>query len=189
MLEEIIKYDKELFLMLNNLGNSTFDGFWLFVTNKFSSIPVYFLLIFLSYQFIGLKKTGVLIVAAVLMIVVTNGLGDFFKYGVQRLRPCHDPDINEMLRLVKKSCGGKYGYFSAHAGNTMAVAIFFSVLLKKRFKFVGIALLFWATLIGYSRIYLGVHFPFDVLTGMIVGLIFGWLFAKLYIFLTVKFAL
>lgn len=186
MLEEILKYDKEVFLLLNNLGSETWDGFWMFITNKFSSIPIYLLLIFLSYKQFGVKKTALLVVTAVLMITATNGLADFFKYGVQRLRPCFDTDVNELARLVKDTCGGKYGYFSAHAGNTMAVAVFFSIVLKEKFKLIGILLLIWAALIGFSRIYIGVHFPLDVFTGMVIGLFFGWLFAKLYIFALLK---
>jgi len=182
MLEEILKYDKEVFLMLNNLGGESWDGFWMFVTNKFSSIPLYLLLLFLSYKQIGLKKTGLLVLAVILMITTTNGLADFFKYGVQRLRPCFDTDVNELARLVKDTCGGKFGYFSAHAGNTMAVAVFFSILLKDKFHHIGIFLLVWAVFVSYSRIYIGVHFPLDVFTGMVIGLFFGWLFAKLYIF-------
>jgi len=154
----------------------------MFITNKFSSIPVYLLLVFLSYKQIGFKKTIFLVIAAILMITATNGLADFLKYGVQRLRPCFDPDVNTLARLVKDSCGGKFGYFSAHAGNTMAVAVFFSILLKEKFKAIGIFLLVWAVLIAYSRIYIGVHFPLDVFSGMVIGLFFGWLFAKLFIF-------
>jgi len=189
MLEEILKYDKEVFLLLNNLGSETWDEFWMFITNKFSSIPVYLLLIYLSYKQIGIKKTVFLVITAVLMITVTNGLADFLKYGVQRLRPCFDPDVNELARLVKDSCGGKYGYFSAHAGNTMAVAVFFSILLKENYKLVGLLLLIWAVLIAYSRIYIGVHFPLDVFSGMVIGLFFGWLFAKLFIFALPKIRL
>ncbi len=189
MLEEILKYDKAVFLILNNLGSETWDGFWMFITNKFSSIPIYLLLIFLSYKQVGLKKTALLVAAAILMITATNGLADFFKYGVQRLRPCFDSDVNELARLVKDTCGGKFGYFSAHAGNTMAVAVFFSIVLKEKFKGIGILLLIWAALIGYSRIYIGVHFPLDVFSGMAIGLFFGWLFAKLYIFALLKLQL
>lgn len=189
MLEQLLQHDKDLFLILNNLGAETWDGFWMFMTNKFSSIPLYLLLIFLSFKQWGLKKTGLLVLFAVLMITSTNGLADFFKYGVQRLRPCYDSDVNELMRLVKDSCGGKFGYFSAHAGNTMAVAVFFSILLKGKFRHIGILLLIWAILVAYSRIYIGVHFPFDVFTGMAIGLFFGWLFAKLFIFTLPKIRL
>ena len=104
MLEQLIQYDKELFLLLNNLGSDTWDGFWMFMTHKFSAIPLYLLLLLLSYRQLGLKKTGVILVAVALMITCTNGLADFFKYGVQRLRPCYDTDLDGLVRLVKNSC-------------------------------------------------------------------------------------
>ncbi|MBS9461543.1 phosphatase PAP2 family protein [Flagellimonas sp. 389] len=182
MLEEIIRQDKEIFLFLNGLGTQTWDGFWLFITHKLSAIPLYALLLFLTFKYFGTKRTLIVLVSVALLITATDQLANFFKYGVQRLRPCHDEDINMMVRLVKKSCGGKFGYFSAHASNAMALASFFSVLLGSRIKYLAMFLIVWAILVGYSRIYIGVHFPLDVLTGISIGAIFGWLFAKLAIF-------
>lgn len=189
MLEELVQYDKELFLWLNNMGNTTWDGFWMFVTNKLSSIPIYLGLLILSYKKLGLKKTILLLVTIALLITVTDQLSNFFKYGVQRLRPCYDSDVNSLMRLVKNSCGGKFGYFSAHAANASAVAFFFVFLFGKQVKYLGNALIIWALVVAYSRVYIGVHFPLDVITGLLIGLIMSWLLAKLYIFATHKFHL
>lgn len=189
MLEELVQYDKELFLWLNNMGNTTWDGFWMFVTNKLSSIPIYLGLLILSYRKLGLKKIILLLVTIALLITVTDQLSNFFKYGVQRLRPCYDPDVNSLMRLVKNSCGGKFGYFSAHAANASAVAFFFVFLFRKQVKYLGAALIIWALVVAYSRVYIGVHFPLDVITGLLIGLLMSWLFAKLYIFATHKFHL
>ncbi|MEO0527856.1 MAG: phosphatase PAP2 family protein [Bacteroidota bacterium] len=189
MWEEIIQYDKQLFLFLNSLGTGPWDGFWLFITNKWSSIPLYAVLLILSYRSFGPKKTIVLLVAVALMITVTDQLANFFKYGIQRLRPCHDPDINLLMRLVKKSCGGRFGYFSAHAANATATAFFFTILFRTTYAHIGIFLMFWAFFVAYSRIYIGVHFPLDVVTGVGIGLILSWLFAKLYIFALQKIPL
>lgn len=189
MLEELIQLDKELFLFLNGLGNSNWDGFWMLATNKLSSIPLYFILLILTYKQLGLRKTLVVLLAVTILILVTDQLANFFKYGVQRLRPCYDQDVSTIMRLVKNSCGGRFGYFSAHAANSFAVAFFFTFILRSKFKYIGFILIFWALMVAYSRIYIGVHFPLDVLTGALVGLIFSWVFAKLYIFALHKFQL
>ncbi|WP_273566320.1 phosphatase PAP2 family protein [Maribacter halichondriae] len=187
MLEELIKYDKELFVFLNNLGNPTWDAFWMFITNKFSSIPLYLILLMLAYRELGLKKTILLVVTVAVLVLVTDQLSNFFKYGLQRLRPCYDPDVNSVMRLVKDTCGGKFGYFSAHAANSFAIAFFFTKLLSQKFRYIGIFLMVWAVLMAYSRIYIGVHFPLDVITGGLFGLVLSWIATKLYIFALQKF--
>ena len=189
MWEELVQLDQELFLFLNGLGTETWDGFWMFITNKWGSIPLYALLLFLSFKYLGLKKTGILLIFVALMITCTDQLANFFKYGVQRFRPCHEEEVFNKMRLVKSYCGGKFGYFSAHAANSMTVATFFAILLKQKIKLFSWFLIVWALLVGYSRVYIGVHYPGDVLTGFLIGSFFGWVFAKLYIFTLLKIGL
>ncbi|NND78837.1 MAG: phosphatase PAP2 family protein [Maribacter sp.] len=189
MLEELVQFDKDLFLFLNGLGNPNWDGFWMFATNKFTSIPIYIVLLALTYMQLGLRKTLVVLLTIAFLILVTDQLANFFKYGVERLRPYYDQDVSTVMRLVKNSCGGRFGYFSAHAANSFALASFFTFLLKYKFKYIGLLLLLWAGIVAYSRIYIGVHFPLDVLTGAAIGLGMSWLFAKLYIFALNKFQL
>lgn len=189
MIENLLQLDKELFLFLNQLGNESWDGFWLFLSNKFSAIPLYALLLFLSYRTFGIKATVLLLVGVAILVLVNDQLANFFKYGLKRLRPCYDPEVQDGMRLVQGYCGGKFGYFSAHAANSAALACFFTLLLKSKIHRIGIPLMGWAFMVAYSRIYIGVHYPFDVLTGLAVGLFFGWVFAKLYIFALHKFHL
>ena len=189
MLEELIQLDQELFLFLNNLGNDSWDGFWLGATNKWSSIPVYFILLLLTFKYFGTKRTLVILVIVALLITCTDQLANFFKYGVQRLRPCYEEGISESMRLVKRSCGGKFSYFSAHAANSFAAASFFAFLLRSKIRPIPAILMIWALIIAYSRIYIGVHYPLDILSGAVVGLLFGWLFFRLHIFVENKFAL
>lgn len=179
MLEQLIPYDKALFLSLNGWGSPAWDSFWLFLTHKWSAIPLYVFLLFAAYRYLGWKKTLIVLVFVALLITATDQLANFFKYGVQRLRPCHDPEINTAMRLVKKTCGGRFGYFSAHAANTTALAAFFSYLLRRKLPYLAPFIFLWAGLVGYSRIYIGVHFPLDVITGIGAGLLLGWIFVQL----------
>jgi undecaprenyl-diphosphatase len=179
MIEHLIHFDKQLFLYLNNLGSETFDGFWLFITHKLSAIPLYAVLLFLVYKKLGIRMALAIVVFVVVLITCVDQLATLSKNGFERWRPCYDEEIRDLVRLVKSSCGGKYSYFSAHAANTMALAIFIGTLLRPCFKYLQAILVLWALVVAYSRVYIGVHFPLDILTGILVGFLLGKLFYAL----------
>lgn len=189
MLPTLLDWDKELFLYLNGLGTVSWDGFWLIVTNKWTSVPLYLFLLLLSLRSFGIKRTLLLLLTVTLLVTITDQMANFFKYGVQRLRPCHEAGIRDTMRLVQSYCGGNFSFYSGHASNLTGLAVFFTLLLNARFKGLGILLVFWALMVSYSRIYVGVHYPLDVVAGIITGIFMGWLFARLYRIAIYKFRL
>ncbi len=121
-----------------------------------------------------------LLLFVALLILVTDQATNLFKDGLERLRPCHEPVLKEMVRLVKPSCGGLYGYFSGHASNSFALAVFFSCIFGVKYIRLPFLLLFVAFLVAYSRIYIGVHYPLDVVSGMVFGSLVGMVFYPIW---------
>jgi len=129
------------------------------------------LFIYLLFKNFGLQKTIITLVVVAVMITISDQLSYAVKHSVMRLRPCGDPNLQGLGRFVA-DCGS-YGYFSGHATSSFALATFLGLIFKKRYNYIFAALLVWAFLVSYSRIYVGVHFPGDVLTGMLVGILIG----------------
>ena len=178
MLEQLLQYDKELFLFLNNLGTPTWDALWLLITNKLTFIPLYALLLFLVYKKFGLKTFLFSILVIALMITFTDQITNIFKRGFERLRPCRQEGVMEQMRFIAIRCG-KYGFFSGHSSNSMAAAVFAGLLLRPYYKKLIFILLLWSAIVAYSRIYVGVHYPLDIFCGMTFGALSGFLFYKI----------
>ena len=186
-METLISLDKAFFLWLNGLGSPKFDNFWMLMTHRESNVIVYlFLWIFISIK-TSLRKGLYLLIFTGLLILCTDQLTNLFKFSFARLRPCYDEEIKSLVRLVKPTCGGRFSFFSGHASNSFALAVFFSGILKAYSRLFLYLLLFIAALIAYSRIYIGVHFPLDIFCGMLMGSLIGYLFHKLWIFFTYRF--
>jgi len=186
MIEKLLTYDHELFLYLNNLGSEPWDGLWQFITHEFTFVPLYALLLYLVYKKFGGKSTIIVLICAALMITLTDQFSYYCKHYFQRPRPCREDEIASLMRFVVERCG-RYGYFSGHAISSMATAVFMGLLLKKSYYYLPFLLLFWAFLVGYSRIYVGVHYPLDVLTGMFFGAWIGWMFHRIQCLLRKRF--
>lgn len=178
-MEQILEWDKDLFLYLNNLGSPKWDAFWNIITTKWYSIPVYVLLLYLLFKKVGWKSTVMALILTAILITCTDQLANIFKHGFERLRPCRQEGVMEKSRFVAERCGS-FGFFSAHAANAMAIAIFIGSILSKYFKYSFPLLLIWVFLVSYSRIYLGVHYPGDIITGIIIGGILGLIAYRLY---------
>ncbi len=173
----LIEKDQELLLFLNRLGDSAFDPFWLLMTSKWFWIPFYVILLYLLYKSFPLKKLIFVIILIAIGITISDQLAGIFKYGVGRLRPCHNDLLMAKMRLV--TCGGQFGFYSSHSSNSFFLVSFLSILIGEKYRILPYILLFWALLVSYSRIYLGVHFPLDVVYGAAVGFFLGSVFANL----------
>lgn len=178
MLEKLVAYDTELFLFLNNLGSPTWDQMWLIITNEFTFVPMYAVLLFLLYKKFGLKALLIFVVVVALMITFTDQVTNIFKRVVARPRPCGTASLVDHMRFIAVRCG-KYGFFSGHSSNSMAAAVFAGLILRPYYKNLIFILLFWSVIVAYSRIYVGVHYPLDILCGFTFGALSGFIFYKL----------
>lgn len=192
MIEFIRNIDTQLFLYLNSYHNSFFDVVMHWITNRYFWIPVYlFLLILIWVKF--KRKIWLIALTCIAMIVVSDQGSVWIKKNCKRHRPCHNISIQSKVHLVD-GCGGEFGFVSSHASNTFALAMFMSLLFggfKKRISkdqkinkeknFFPIIIFIWASLVSYSRIYVGVHYPIDLIGGALLGVILGFLFSNIYV--------
>ena len=177
MFEKIIDLDKNLIVFLNNLGSKPFDDFWLLITKQFNWIPFFLILLFILYKKIGQKQLLVALLTIAALITFTNEITDLVKFSVQRIRPCNDEELKGLIRVVKQS--DTFSYFSGHAANSIAAMMFVFLILKKYYKYSYLIFLY-PLIFAYSRIYLGLHFPLDIISGYIFGSLTGILFYKIY---------
>lgn len=178
MLEQLIQLDQQLFEFLNGAGVSFWDQFMIALSSFWIWVPIVGMISFIFLQ--PYKKTGVV---ALIFLIITIALTDIIsaqiiKEVVHRLRPCYEPNMLDKVRLVADSCGGKFGFVSSHASNAFGIATF-SILAIRRKWFVYFIII-WALIVSYSRIYLGVHYPGDILGGMFLGFSIGYITFYLY---------
>ncbi len=175
MIEFLDHIDHTFFLFLNGFHNPFFDGVMFWVTKGLLWFPLS--LFFLFFVIRKYKWNALLIlVVAVLMILVSDQLSYLSKETIQRLRPSNQPGL--MVHIVEAYKGGTYGFYSGHATNSFCVAVFLTILLGRKYWYVILTAFLWSMVISYTRIYLGVHYPGDILAGWVAGGIIGYLFGK-----------
>lgn len=166
--------DKELLLLINGSGSETQDQLWLLISYKWSWVFFYAILLYLIYRSFGPRNTLMIIIGVAVTITLSDMLSvHLFKEQFQRLRPCHDPSISHLLRSVQGKCGGQFGFISSHASNTMGLATLLITVGYRQWGFPILSMILWSAIVGYSRIYLGVHYPSDVMGGFIFGGVLG----------------
>jgi undecaprenyl-diphosphatase len=171
--------DTSIFQYLNGLHSPFFDVVMWWASNEFIWIPLYAGLLYLLIRQ-NPGRAGRLLFMVILLIVLSDQSANLAKSVFERLRPSHEPSLNGLVHLLRNYSGGDYGFYSGHASSSFAVAVFVILLAGQRNKWLIPLMLCYAVLVSYSRIYLGVHYPGDILVGAIIGSIYGYALSRLY---------
>ena len=184
MLDKLVELDRSVFVYLNSLGSEAFDPFWRLVTNQLSWIPLFAILLYLAFKRLGWRHAVLVILMVAVLVALTDQSVTLIKNTIQRLRPVNEPALEGLMRIVERR--RSFSFVSGHAANSMAVAFLIYRILHPYIKYVGFFFI-WPAIFAYSRIYLGLHYPGDILIGYLWGLFTGFLVLKLYVYLRDRF--
>ncbi len=180
-METLSTIDTDLFLFLNGLHTEGMDKFMVLVTDMWVWFPLYLLLIYWTAKQYG-KRCWWVFLAIGLVVLCSDQLSShLFKPLFHRLRPCFNEDFEGIIHLPKGLAGGQFSFTSSHAANTFAIATFLTPTLSKYRPWPTILLFLWASISSYSRIYIGYHYPGDIICGAILGVLVGLIFWKLFL--------
>jgi undecaprenyl-diphosphatase len=175
MIELLKHIDIFLFSAINNLGFTEMDSIMIILSHKLTFIPLYVYLLFQLYQNKQHNFLWLLLTIVLLIFLADFGSVHLFKNNFQRLRPCH---FLENIRIVNE-CGGKFSFISSHAANMFSITFFISLVLRKIKLFIFLFTI--SSIVGFSRIYLGVHYPFDIIGGMLWAIVVSLFSYKLFL--------
>ena len=184
MIKKILELDKELFLMLNGLGSERWDSLWLLITKQVCWVPIFILIAYLLFRHLGWKHALMIFILVAVQLTFTDQTTNLVKHHFHRLRPGSTPELVHLMRVVQSR--NSFSFFSGHAANSMSVAFFLFLIMRRYVKYMGIVFL-WPLIFAYSRIYLGLHYPLDILCGYLWGIFTAVLIFQLYRFLRNRF--
>ena len=171
--------DSRLFIWLNGLHAGWLDPIMVSLTEMWPWIPIYLFWAYLLVKKYGKRSVWVFLAVAVVVLCSDQLSSHVCKPLFHRLRPCFNPELEGMVHLPRGYPGGRFGFVSSHAANTFAIATFLTAALRKSYRWIGWTLYGWALVSSYSRIYVGVHYPGDVLAGAVLGVLVGLIIWKL----------
>ncbi|MRI00482.1 phosphatase PAP2 family protein [Kriegella sp. EG-1] len=186
MLERLLEIDRQVLIYLNNFGSNSYDSFWKIVTKFPPWIPLFVIVIILLFWKENFKTAIWKLITYIAALTTVQTLVTLTKNGIGRLRPNNDESINQIIRVVNHS--SNFSFFSGHAAFSFCFATMAVLFLRNKLKLIQFIWIF-PVLFAFSRIYLGVHFPSDILVGALVGVIFAYLFYNIYKNLSSKYEL
>ena len=179
-MEALSTIDSDLFLFLNGLHTAWMDKVMVLITEMWVWIPLYILLFYWTVRQYGKRFWWILLALGLVMLCSDQLASHVFKPLFHRLRPCYNIDFQDLIHLPDGLAGGRYGFVSSHAANTFAIAAFLTPALRNYRPWPAIVLYLWAFLSSYSRIYIGYHYPGDILCGALLGILIGLIFWKIF---------
>ncbi len=185
LLQSLIELDKELLLFLNSFHNGYWDNFFWMFTSKEVWLPLYLTIAYVIFKNQGARGFVTMLAVALLIVLCDQISTNVFKYGFERFRPSHDEGLKYLVHLINGKRGGLYGFVSSHATNSFGLAMFTSLLFRN--KAYTFFIFLWATINAYSRIYMGVHFPGDIVGGFLLGIILGRIVYGFYLWVIPRF--
>ena len=172
MIETLKQWDRDLFIYLNSLGIEKFDGFWIFITQIESWIPLFILFFLLIFYYYGFKKGFIVTFFLIVTLFITLAFTDFVKEYIQRLRPNNVEAFSKLIRVLQKPIN--YSFFSGHASTSFAVSTFVTLSLRRFTHYIYFVFI-WPVLFVLSRIFVGVHYPSDLFVGALVGTLIAFI--------------
>ena len=175
ILTNLKELDTQIFIYMNGLHSNFWDFAMYWISNKYIWIPLYAWLIWVVIRKYKYKSIVIILTTIIVIAASDQGSVHLFKNNFERLRPCHEPELAGLVHTVKDKCGGSFGFISSHASNSFALAIFLIPFIRRKYKYFPLFIITWAVVVSYSRVYLGVHYPGDIICGAIFGAMIGYL--------------